>query len=137
MLKNYFYLSNIIFFYIEFDFFILYSFLGIIKVQNKSLVSFFMKKNSLFTVFLNNSIIFFIKSIFLLINFGYFNKFTLVGVGYRQFYSNNIIVYKLWYSHLIYKILPFDILTSKKGKKKKYFTLFSLNKNKLNKIFHI
>lgn len=34
-------------------------------------------------------------------------------------------------------MLPLDILTTRKNKKKKYFTLFSLNKNKLNKVLHI
>lgn len=137
MLKKYFYISNLFFFYIEFDFYILFSFLGIIKIKNSSIVSFFLKKNTLFFFSINDSVIFFIKSIFLLIDYGYFNKFTLVGIGYRQYYSNNIVIYKLWYNHLVYKILPFDIITFKKNKKRKYFTLFSLNKNKLNKIFHI
>lgn len=137
MLKHFFYLSNIIFFYIEFDFFILYSFLGIIKIKNESLTSFLSRYNSIYSWSLKDEIVFFLKSIFLLINFGYYNKFKLIGIGYRQFYSNNIVIYKLRYSHLVYKILPFDILTFKKKKKRKYFWLYSLNKNNLNRILHL
>lgn len=82
-------------------------------------------------------IIFFLKYVFLLINNGYFNKFKIVGVGYRQFSSDNIVIYKLRYSHLVYNILPFNILTFKKHKRRKFFTLFSLNKNELNRIMHL
>lgn len=137
MLTNYFCILNNIFFYIEYSFFIFYSFLGIIKIKNKDLIFFFIKLNTLFSRKINNNIIFFLKFIFLLINQGYTNKFKVIGVGYRQFYSDNIVVYKLRYNHLIYKILPFNILTFKKHKRRKYFTLFSLNKNELNKIMHI
>lgn len=137
MLKYFIYPINISFFYIEFDFLILYSHYGVIKIKNDMLTTFFCKNNLLYSLFINKNIVFFIKNIFILINSGCMNKFTLVGIGYRQFYSNNIVIYKLWYNHLVYKILPLDLLTIKKSKKRKYFTLFSLNKNKLNKVLHI
>ena len=137
MLNKYFYILNNIFFYIEYDFLILYSYLGIIKIKNKDLINYFIRFNTLFSRVVNNHILYFLRFIFLLINQGYFNKFKIIGVGYRQFYSNNMVIYKLRYSHLIYNILPFDILTFKKHKRRKYFTLFSLNKNKLNKVMHI
>ena len=137
MLKQFFYLSSIIFFYIEFDFLILFSFLGIIKIKNKHLVLFFLRQNTLFTLATTNTIIFFMKTIHFLINFGYVNKFKLIGVGYRQFYSNNIVVFKLWYSHLVFKVLPFDIITVKKTKKKTFFRLYGLNKDNVNRILHL
>ena len=137
MLKQFFFLSNIIFFYIEFDFFIFYSTLGIIKIKNKNLTHYLLKANTLLTLANNTTLVFFMNIIDKLINFGYVNKFKLVGVGYRQFYSNNIIVFKLWYSHLVYKILPLNILTFKKNKKKPFFCLYSLDKNNLNRVLHL
>ena len=116
---------------------ILYSHLGIIKIRNKLLKSFFIKKNTFFSLFTHYNIISFVKLIFHTINFGYTNRFTLVGIGYRQFYSNSVVVYKLWYNHLIFKTLPLDIITFKKNKKRKYFSIFSLNKNKVNKIINV
>jgi len=137
MLKYFIYPINITFFYIEFDFIIVYSHYGIIKIKNDVFYALFFKNNILYSLFINKNIVFFIKNLFILINSGYTSKFTLVGIGYRQFYSNNIVIFKLWYNHLVHKILPLDLLTIKKNKKKKYFTLFSLNKNKLNKVLHI
>lgn len=137
MLKNYFYITSNLFFYLECDNIIIFSNLGIIKIKNNSLIDFFIIKYSLYSYWFNNSISFFFRHLFLLTSYGYTNTFKIVGVGYRQFYSNNIVIYKLRYSHLIYKVLPLDILTFKKKKKKTYFTLFSLNKNKLNNILHI
>jgi hypothetical protein len=137
MLERYFSIINNIYVYIEYNFVILYSFLGILKVKNNDFISLFIKKNIIFSIIMNPSIVFFIRNVFLLTSYGYYKKFKLVGIGYRQFYSNNLIVYKLRYSHLIHNILPFNILTFKKHKRRKFFTLFSLNKNELNKIIHI
>ena len=137
MLTKFYFLSTSSFFYIEFDSLIIYNFLGIIKIKNKQLTSFLIKKKTLSSWWLNDAIVHFIKYIFLLILFGYNNKFKLIVIGYRQFYSNNMIVFKLRYSHLVYKILPFDILTLKKTKKRKYFVLYSLNKDNLNRIMHL
>lgn len=137
MLEKYFSIVNNIYVYIEYNFVILYSFLGILKVKNNDFIRVFIKKNIMFSIRMNPSMVFFIRNIFLLISYGYFKKFKLVGIGYRQFYSNNIIVYKLRYSHLIHNILPLNILTFKKHKRRKFFTLFGLNKNELNKIIHI
>lgn len=95
MLKYFIYPINISFFYIEFDFLILYSHYGVIKIKNDMLTTFFCKNNLLYSLFINKNIVFFIKNIFILINSGCMNKFTLVGIGYRQFYSNNIVIYKL------------------------------------------
>lgn len=136
MLKNYFFITSHIFFYIECNFFILYSFLGIIKVKNVNLPVFFIEKHTLYSNNFNITFAFFLRELFNVINNGYFNKFKIIGVGNRQFYSTNIVIYKLRYSHLIYNLLPLDLLTFKKHKKKKYFTLFGLDKNKVNKVLH-
>lgn len=50
---------------------------------------------------------------------GHISRFRLVGVGYRQFYNDNLSVYKLRYSHLIYYNMPLNILGFKKNKRKK------------------
>lgn len=81
--------------YIEFDFVIVYSQFGIIKIKNDILNTLFSKNNLLYSIFINKNYTFFLKIIFILINFGYTRKFTLVGIGYRQFYSNNMVIYKL------------------------------------------
>ena len=137
MLKYFIYIINTYFFYIEFDMLILYSSIGIIKIRNKLLKYFFIKKNIFFSLFTHYNILSFVKLVFHTISYGYTSRFTLVGIGYRQFYSNSIIVYKLWYNHLIFKTLPLDLITFKKNKKRKYFSVFSLNKNKLNRIINI
>lgn len=95
MLKYFIYLINTYFFYIEFDTLILYSRIGIIKIRNKLLKFFFIKKNFFFSLFTHYNIISFVKLVFHTISYGYTSRFTLVGIGYRQFYSNSLIVYKL------------------------------------------
>jgi len=137
MLKNYIFLNTYVFFYIECDILILYSPLGIIKIKKKEFSFCYVKKHNFMSYFFNNNLSFFIRNIFLLITHGYFNKFKIIGVGYRQFYSNNIVVYKLRYSHLIYNILPLNLLLFKKNKKRKYFSLYGLDKDKVNNIINI
>ena len=78
-----------------------------------------------------------LSELFLLIYLGYYNKFKIIGVGYRQFYDNNIVVYKLRYSHLIYNVLDLSLLVTKKLKKKKYFTVYSLDKSRLNRLINV
>jgi len=137
MLRNFFNLNTNLIFYIEGNYLILCGFLGIIKIKKKLLLNFFIKKNLLFSYYFYRSITLFLNNIVVLINYGYSNKFKIIGVGYRQFYDNNLVVYKLRYSHLIYNILPLNILSFKKHKKKKFYTLFGLNKNDINKMLHI
>jgi len=137
MLKNYFNTASNILVYIECNFCIAYSSLGIIRLKSNHLSNLYYTRNTVTSLTVNNTVSFILRELFILISLGYTNKFKLVGVGYRQFYENNIVVYKLRYSHLIYNVLDFAVLTTKKLKKKKFFTVFSLNKNKLNRLFNI
>ena len=63
---------------------------------------------------------------------GYISRFKLVGVGYRQFYNDNLSVYKLRYSHLVYYSIPLNTLGFKKNKRKKLFSIFGLNRDVVN-----
>lgn len=137
MLKNYFNTASNILVYIECNFCIAYSTLGIIRIRSNNLTQLYYKKYTVTSLNVNHTVTFLLRELFILISLGYTNKFKLVGVGYRQFYENNIVVYKLRYSHLIYNVLDFSVLTTKKLKKKKFFTIFSLNKNKLNRLLNI
>jgi len=137
MIKNYFYLHKKIYIYIECENIILFSPIGIIKFKHPKNIDFIKKEQLLLSYNKQTEIVLFFREIFLLITKGTFTKFKIVGVGYRQMYANNVVVYKLRYSHLIYNVLPLDIITNKKQKRKTYHTLFSLNKNKLNNVLQM
>lgn len=64
--------------------------------------------------------------------YGSINKFKIVGLGYKLLFSNNQWVFKLGYSHLLYNNLSLKIYTKKKKKKRKYISVGSMNKCKLN-----
>lgn len=60
--------------------------------------------------------------------FGYFSKYRIKGLGHRIYLKNNSFLYKIGYSHLVYKLLDFDIINSpKRFKKEFYFALRGLN----------
>jgi len=65
----------------------------------------------------------FIVSIFT----GFRAKFKIHGRGYKLHQKNNNLVFKLGYSHLIFKTLDLAIHLKKKDKRKTFFTLISLN----------
>lgn len=133
MLSYYFCLMKLSF-YKEYNFVITYSLLGSIKIKDSFFSNFYIKLNILFSRNIISSFKSFLNRLFKTINIGSVNKFSLTGVGYRKFYSDNIVVYKLRYSHLIYKILPLNVLDFKKHKRRKFFSLFSLNQDLLNKV---
>jgi len=141
MLSHYYNLSGSYCCYLESNFFILFSKLGILKIKNHLFFNFYyftnQEVNSLISSYYNRSFSLYLKDLFLIINYGYFNKFKLIGVGYKQFYINNVVVYKLRYSHLIYKVLPFNLISFKKHKKKKFYTIFGLNKTHVNSIIDL
>lgn len=137
MLRNFINICNNVFCYLECNYSIVYSTLGIIRIKSQHLSDLFINKLTFCSIKVNITLTLLLREIFLLISLGYFSKFKIVGVGYRQFYEDNVVVYKLRYSHLIFNILDLDVLVAKKHKKKKYFTIFSLNKFKLNRILNI
>jgi ribosomal protein L6P/L9E len=58
---------------------------------------------------------------------GFRAKFKIHGRGYKLHKKNNNLIFKLGYSHLIFKTLDFSILLKKKEKRKIFYTLISLN----------
>ena len=58
---------------------------------------------------------------------GFRGKFKIVGRSYKLHKKNNSLVFKLGYSHLVFKTLDLSIFLKKKEKKKLFFTLVSLN----------
>lgn len=135
--NNYFFSKNNFFFYKECNIFLFYTSLGIIKIKKNRLINLFIRKNfyHLYNLYFFKFQLF--NNLIKWINFGYFNKLRIVGIGYRRFYDNNAIVYKLRYNHLIYKVIPFDIVTFKTRKRRKFIPFFSFNEPVNNKIFHI
>lgn len=127
------------FIYIEYDIFFFFSVLGIIKIKLTSLQYLYFKDKLFFYINIhkNNGKIYkiFDKLIHLGIN-GVYLKYALLGIGYRQLSANNLLAYKLRYHHLIYRILPLEVFTLRKKKTFKFFfyTLISLNLNKVNNI---
>ena len=137
MIDMFFYLSNTVFFYIECEYLVMYSSFGILKIRKQSLIHLLVFKNSITSYVINYNITYFLNTVYGSIINGYTSRFKLIGVGYRQYYSNNIVMYKLRYNHLVYNVVPLNIITYKKHKKKKFFSLFSLDSNKLNNIVHL
>lgn len=140
----FFYLFKFFFLYIETNKLLCLSRLGSFKCRfNTSL--FFYNNNSifLFKIFILNSfllstskkqytnkkIIFQIFISFFLISIltGFRAKFRIHGRGYKLHKKNNNLVFKLGYSHLIFKTLDLALMLKKKEKRKVFFTLISLN----------
>jgi ribosomal protein L6P/L9E len=55
------------------------------------------------------------------IYFGFYNKYRMKGLGHRIYLHRNNFVYKLGYSHLVYKLLSLDLINSPKRFKKEYY----------------
>jgi len=140
----YFFLYNYVYIYIVRGNIICDSKLGSFKCKF-NLYFFLYNSNSLFIFkfFLINSLIIFndlkqytknkinfqlFISLFLVSIFsGFRAKFKIHGRGYKLHKKNNNLVFKLGYSHLIFKTLDFALFLKKKEKKKVFYTLISLN----------
>jgi hypothetical protein len=122
-----------VFFYSESNFFFFYSYLGILKF-NTFLFSFFFfkKKNLIFKYYKNNIMI---VNSFIDIIYGNTIKFKVIGLGSKLFYCDNLFLFKLGYSHLIFFFF-FFFNSKRKLKKKKYFKIFSFSKIKLYSFFY-
>ncbi|MDF2698971.1 MAG: rplF [Haloplasmataceae bacterium] len=81
------------------------------------------KKNNLNRILFQN----FISLFFVSILVGFRGKFKIVGRGYKLHKKNNNLVFKLGYSHLIFKNLDLSLFLKKKEKKKLFYTIISLN----------
>jgi ribosomal protein L6P/L9E len=53
--------------------------------------------------------------------FGYYIKYRIKGLGHRIYIRRNNFVYKIGYSHTVYKLLDLNLLTSPKRFKKEYY----------------
>jgi ribosomal protein L6P/L9E len=81
------------------------------------------KRNNLNKIIFQKFISLFIISVFT----GFRAKFKIVGRGYKLHKKNNNLIFKLGYSHLIFKTLDLVVFLKKKKKKKLFYTLISLN----------
>jgi ribosomal protein L6P/L9E len=52
---------------------------------------------------------------------GYYTKYRMKGLGHRIYQRVNTFIYKLGYSHTVYKILGFNLINSPKRFKKQYY----------------
>lgn len=123
--------------YSEYDYVLIYSKLGIQKfkseyiyivIQNTTISLF----RSLFsTKYMCNSLILcssYIQDCFRSTCFGFFAKYRMKGLGHRIFVRKNNFLYKLGYSHFIYKLLALDLKHNKKrNKKKPFFAIRGIN----------
>jgi len=65
--------------------------------------------------------------------FGYPGKYKIKGLGHRLHYRSNQMIFKLGYSHVVYRLLDLDITSSpKRHKKKPYFAVRGINSTKLH-----
>jgi ribosomal protein L6P/L9E len=149
LMKNYssflfFYLFKFFFLYIEKNQLLCISKLGSFKCKF-DLSFFFYNHNStfLFKLFIlnffllsnnnkkytNKKIIFQIFISFFLISIftGFRAKFKIHGRGYKLHKKNNNLIFKLGYSHLIFKTLDLGVYLKRKDKKKMFYTLISSN----------
>ena len=53
--------------------------------------------------------------------FGYFSKYRIKGLGHRIYIKRNNFVYKIGYSHTLYKLLDLNLVNSQKRFKKEYY----------------
>ena len=90
----------------------------LLLLNSFSLSSTLNKKKTLNKILFNSFISLFIISI---LN-GFRGKFKIVGRGYKLHKKNNNLVFKLGYSHLIFKTLDLSIFLKKKEKKKLFYT---------------
>ena len=62
------------------------------------------------------------------LRFGYLSKYRMKGLGHRIYRKRSTFLYKLGYSHSIYKSLDLDVIQSpKRHKKKPYIALRGIN----------
>lgn len=119
--------------YSEFDLVFVYSRLGITKFRSYGILIVVYKTSiCIFTIF------FMCLSLQLCIShiqdcikstcFGFFAKYRMKGLGHRIFIRKNSFLFKLGYSHFLYKLLALDLKHNKKRHKKKpFFAIRGIN----------
>jgi ribosomal protein L6P/L9E len=86
-----------------------------------------------------NKILFqtFISLLIISIFLGFRGKFKIVGRGYKLHKKNNSLIFKLGYSHLIFKNLNLSVTLKKKDKKELFFTLISLHPSLISNYINV
>lgn len=125
------------------------SYLGMIKLKFNDSICFFM--DDLWFTYLNTSFFNSLKFRFYILQwfnrignyltsilFGLSLKYKVIGLGHRGYYSNNLYLFKIGYSHLVFSFLNLSVKAKKKKKKKLFHKLYSINNNILsNTFFHL
>ena len=118
--------------YSESKFVLVYGYLGILKFKSSNDIISYTSNNVLFlfsdTFYLHSiSKKLYISAIsrcFWGTCFGYFLKYRMKGLGHRIYIKRNNFVYKIGYSHTVYKVLDLNLINNQKRfKKEVYFAL--------------
>jgi ribosomal protein L6P/L9E len=123
--------------YSEYDYVLIYSKLGILKFRSQYIYAITHNTNISLcsSLFLNkyicNGIVScsaYIQDLFRSTCFGFFAKYRMKGLGHRIFVRKSSFIFKLGYSHFIYKLLSLDLKHNKKrNKKKPFFAIRGMN----------
>lgn len=115
--------------YVESKYLLVTGCLGIRKL--KYTADFFIYTDNNFLYFLNSSyrwydfsskLLFSYLSILLhSTSFGFYSKYRIKGLGHRIYIKRNNFLFKIGYSHLVYKVLPLNIVNNPKRFKKEYY----------------
>jgi ribosomal protein L6P/L9E len=139
--------KNSFFFFFEANSFLIGSHLGIVKYRCFDSLHFFVEDMFITYVkssYLNASISKFFRTqlfnrfgnILKSIIYGFDLKYKVIGLGHRGYFSKNIYLFKIGYSHLVFCFLPINVRAKKKKKKKQFHKLYSIDINNLSNIFH-
>jgi ribosomal protein L6P/L9E len=116
--------------YSEYDYVFVYSKLGINKFKSEHIymivhsATICLCYNMFVTKLVSDSLALccsYIQDCFRSTRFGFFAKYRMKGLGHRIFVRKNNFLFKLGYSHFIYKLLDLDLKHNKKRNKKKPF----------------
>lgn len=123
--------------YSEYDYVFVYSKLGINKFKSEYIymivhnTTVCLFSNMFVTKFVCVSLAlcrYYMQDCFKSTRFGFFAKYRMKGLGHRIFVRKNNFLFKLGYSHFIYKLLSLDLKHNKKrNKKKPFFAIRGMN----------
>jgi hypothetical protein len=121
--------------YSESPFIFNYSFLGICKYKLDDSIFLYYNYISIHIhkiYFPCNSTLKYIISLlsrsFISVSFGFFSKYRIKGLGHRIYIHKNTFLYKIGYSHLLYRLLDYNLINMKKRfKKETYFAVRGLD----------
>ncbi len=126
--------NSILFVYKESSCFYLQTYLGSLKIKLKlncmsSISSLGLHVNK--SVFYNSTFFEKLKSRLLdrlnqltfSLVYGFNLKYKIKGLGYKSFFKDQILMFKLGYSHKVFFILPMDLISKQKKKKKHFIQL--------------